>query len=285
VYEAGQQIADIFNTEANPETKLRNLGYALGMLTGIPARNLNNYGTMILKRICPDVAYDWEIKSNGYSLYNKEAINSALNNNQISKAWNYYKAYTNNIFELDEETTKALYELYSKGYKDAYVKQIPLIIEGEDETITVDRDKFVNTYSELATSLKHLISSSSFKNLSDGKKEKMIKKLVDYHYSIAYKEQSGEKLKALELIIRDGYVPINHLITLREISLIEGTYKHTRSELVKKYINNLRISLAEKYLLFYLSGYKIKGNQVSMVKELLKSRGVSYLSLREMFDK
>jgi hypothetical protein len=285
VYEAFEEVQNVFDPNANPEAKFKSFAYALGMLTGIPTRNLNNYGTMLLKTVAPDTAYQWEIMSSGASLYNKETVNTALERNQTKKAWNYYKAYTDKIIELDDEVLKVMFELYSCGYKDAYVKQVPYYIEAEDgTTYEIDREKFVNTYSRLNSSLKRLINNARFTNLSDGKREKLIQKLVKYHYNIAYKEQSGENLTVMERLISEGFDSPKILIYLHEISFIKETSKTTRKEAVQKYINRLPIPRNEKFLLFYLAGYKLPEDKMRIVKNLLKNKGISKTSLKVMFD-
>lgn len=283
VYEAFEEVQNIFTSE-NIAGSFKSLMYALGMLTGIPTRNMNNYGTMILKAISSDTAYNWEIKSNGKSLYNKEIVNTALERKQTKKAWNYYKAYTDKIVELDETTARTLFDLYAEGYTDAYIKQIPTVLDTEDETIVVDREKFAKTYSQVSVALKKLISNYKFKNLSKINKEKLIKKLVNYYYQIAYKEQSGKALTTLEYLAKDNYLDVDTLIYLNEIANITETSKMTRKDAVQKYINKLPISRNEKFTLFYLAGYKLTEDKQRIVKNFLRSKGVSRKTLNALFE-
>jgi hypothetical protein len=272
-----------FNGEANIESRLKSLAYSLGMVTGIPTRNINTYVTMVMKTICPQEAYEWEILSEGKSLYNKEAINDALDRNNSDKAWVYYQMYNNKIVELSDDVNSLMFDLYSKGYTDSYVKQIPSTIESIDETITTDREKFIEAYSGLSKSLSKVIKNKLFQKLSDGRQEKIIKKLIDSYYNIAYKEQSGEDLTNLEVLIASGFADAKMLINLQEISLIEGTYSITRKEAVQKYINSLMMSKEEKYLLYFLSGYKITKTQERNLIRYLSVRGVSYYQSKQLF--
>jgi hypothetical protein len=239
---------------------------------------------MILKFICPDVAYDWEIKSSGASLYNKEAVNTALDQNKSKKAWNYYKAYTDNIVSVDEKTAKVMFDLYADGYRDAYIKQIPIIVEGIDENVVIDKEQFKKTYSEVSMALKKLTSSPYFTQLSDIKKEKLIKKVVNYYYEVAVKEQSGKPLKTMEILVKEGYCPTRTLIYLNEINDIRETRTMTRKEAVFKYINKLPISRAEKFLIYYLAGYTVPKDKQILVKNFLRSKGLSTKSLKELFE-
>lgn len=283
VYEAFAEVQNVFDTESNPLEKLKSAGYALGMATGIPTRNINNYTTAILKKLGVDGAYEWEIASQGYSLYNKEFINDALERNQTKKAWKYYEAYTEKIVDLDESTTRKLYELYADGYRDAYIKQIPHTIESDDVVTETDLDKFRDTYSELYMPLKKLMSHPQFNSLNDARKQKIVKQLVNHYYNIAYKEQSGEALTLMETMLANGYAPSRNFIYLDEIADIKETAMMTRKEAVQKYINRLPLMSGEKYLLYMLAGYKIPEDKVNSVKMFLRSKGVDNKTIKNIF--
>lgn len=284
IYEAMQEVMNIFDTTKSPEYKRKSLMYALGLATGIPTRNLNTYGTMIQKWVAPDSAYAWEIKSQGYTLYNKAFVNEAINKGQNKKAWNYYKYYTDYIVELDESTTKEMFNLYQSGYDNAYLKQIPYTIEADDLEVPTDKVKFVNTYSNVKDDLRRLMSSYNYKRLSDKDKTRLIKKVVDYHYNIAYKEQSGEDLTTMEHLVKENYITPKTLVYLNEIAEIEETSRMTRKEAVQKYINKLAIPASEKYVLYFLSGYKLNTQKTMLVKNYLKSKGVSKKTLNAIFE-
>jgi hypothetical protein len=253
------------------------------MVTGIPTRNLNNYTTAMLKACGVEGAYDWEILSSGKSLYNKEAINDALDRNQSKKAWKYYEAYTNKIATLDGKTTRVMYDLYADGYTDVYLKQVPYTINGVDSTITTDLDKFRATYSDVGATLKKVTAHPSFTALNDAKKQKIIKQVVNTHYNIAYKEQSGEALTTMEMLVSKGYNPTRTFIWLSEISEIKETYSMTRKEAVQKYINRLPLMSNEKYLIYMLAGYKLTDDKVVLVKNFLRMKGLSYKDINQIF--
>lgn len=283
LYDAFDEMQNVFDTDSDPMAKLKSLTYATGMVTGIPTRNINNYTTALLKVCGVEGAYDWEILSNGKSLYNKEAINDALERSQMTKAKKYYEVYTNKIVPLDEKTTRELYNMYSCGYKEAYIKQIPYTIEGVDENYTTDIEKFRTTYSSVGSTLKKLTSHPMYTTLNDKKKEKLIKQVVNTHYNIAYKEQSGEALTTMEMLVSKGYNPTRTFIWLSEISEIKETYSMTRKEAVQKYINRLPLMSNEKYLIYMLAGYKLTDDKVVLVKNFLRMKGLSYKDINQIF--
>lgn len=283
VYEAFQEIQNIFTAE-NPEEKFKSLMYAIGMLTGVPTRNMNNYTTMIMKAFIPETAYSWEINSNGYSVKNKEAINKALDNNQSKKAYTYYKTYTTNIIELNDNTIDIMFDLYKEGYRDIYIKQMPNYIEKDGKTVAVDYDLFKKTYSKLAKPLNRLVTSAKFRTLKGGVQEQVFTKLMNIYYNIARKEQSGEDLSYIEELVKAGYDISKDIIRLVEISNLKSTDKLTRKEVVQKYINKLPISRNEKFLLFFLAGYKIPEEKQRIVLSLLSTRGISYQKAKKILQ-
>lgn len=283
LYDAVEEMQNVLDADANPMAKFKSFTTALGMATGIPTRNLTNYGMAMLKWTGWEGAYEMDIAMSGKSLYNKEAINDALDRRQMTKAKKYYEAYTNKIVPLDEKTTRELYNMYSCGYKDAYIKQIPYTIEGIDEDYTTDIEKFRATYSSVGSTLKKLTSHPMYTTLSDKKKEKLIKQVVNTHYNIAYKEQSGEALTTMEMLVSKGYNPTRTFIWLNEISEIKDTYRMTRKEAVQKYINRLPLMSNEKYLIYMLVGYKLPDDKVTLVKNFLRMKGLSYKDINQIF--
>ena len=278
LYDAIVGLGNLANPDKELPNKIYNLVNALGIATGIPTENLYKYSIAVLKWFFPNKAFAWDATTKGITMTNKSEINEALQSGKINVAEQYYQTYTSNILELDTYTTKVLFDLYKEGYTNAYIKQVPKTLVVDNEQISVDREKFIKTYSKLTPKLKKLVKNAQFLSLEKEEKEKAISKLVNLYYSLAKKEILGvgdEEYTDLEYIAKYcNDFNQNTVSYLVHISNIEPTKLQTRKELVQRYINSLPLSAGEKYLLFVLSGYSISDKNRNILRSFLSSRGM-----------
>lgn len=280
LYDAVISLWQWTNPDKTMESKIYNSINTIGVVTGIPTENLYKYSMAILKWLpfTKDEAFSWDANIKGISMTNKSEINEALQSGKINVAEQYYQTYTSNILELDTYTTKVLFDLYKEGYTNAYIKQVPKTLVVDNEQISVDREKFMKTYSKLTPKLKKLVKNAQFLSLEKEEKEKAISKLVNLYYSLAKKEILGvgdEEYTDLEYIAKYcNDFNQNTVSYLVHISNIEPTKLQTRKELVQRYINSLPLSAGEKYLLFVLSGYSISDKNRNILRSFLSSRSM-----------
>lgn len=290
LYDAVVSLWQWTNPDKTMESKIYNSMNTIGAVTGIPTENLYKYSMAILKWLpfTKDEAFSWDANIKGISMTNKSEINEALQSGKINVAQQYYQTYTSNILELDTYTTKVLFDLYKEGYTNAYIKQVPKTLVVDNEQISVDREKFMKTYSKLTPKLKKLVKNAQFLSLEKEEKAKAISKLVDLYYSLAKKEIFGvgdEEYTDLEYIAKYcNDFNQNTVSYLVHISNIEPTKLQTRKELVQRYINSLPLSAGEKYLLFVLSGYSISDKNRNILRSFLSSRGMPTKQINLFFE-
>lgn len=269
-------IGQLANPDKTTPSKIYDAVNALGMILGIPTENIYKYSMGVLKWILPNKAFSWDANIKGISMTNKSEINEALKNGKIDVAKQYYQTYTSNILELDDYTTNVLFNLYKKGFTNAYIKQVPKTLVIDNEQVKVDRDKFIKTYSKLTPQLNKLVKSSAFNGLTDDEKEKTLSKLINVYYSLAKKEQiENAEYSDLELIFKycNNFKSTN-LSYLVHISNIEETKTKTRKEMVQRYIQTLPLYAGEKYLLYVLSGYSISDKNRNILRSFLSASGM-----------
>ncbi len=278
LYDAVVSLGQWTNPDKTMESKIYNSMNTIGVVTGIPTENLYKYSMAILKWVpfTKDMAFSWDANIKGISMTNKSEINEALKNGKINVAKQYYQTYTSNILELDDYTTNVLFNLYKKGFTNAYIKQIPKTLVIDNEQVQIDRDKFIKTYSKLTPQLNKLVKSTAFNSLTDEEKEKTLSKLINVYYSLAKKEQiENAEYSDLELIFKycNNFKSTN-LSYLVHISNIEETKTKTRKEMVQRYIQTLPLSAGEKYLLYVLSGYSISDKNRNILRSFLSASGM-----------
>lgn len=278
LYDAVVSLGQWTNPDKTLEHKIYNSMNVIGVVTGIPTENLYKYSIAILKWVpfTKDMAFSWDANIKGISMTNKSEINEALKNGKINVAKQYYQTYTRNILELDDYTTNVLFNLYKKGFTNAYIKQVPKTLVIDNEQVQIDRDKFIKTYSKLTPQLNKLVKSTAFNGLTDEEKEKTLSKLINVYYSLAKKEQmENAEYSDLELIFKycNNFKSTN-LSYLVHISNIEETKTKTRKEMVQRYIQTLPLSAGEKYLLYVLSGYSISDKNRKILRSFLSASGM-----------
>lgn len=262
-----------------------------GKAFGIPTRNLYNYTIGLTKKWFPS-QYEFEAWYRGYS-NNKTKINDALRNEKEGKAKVYYNKYNNDIVKLNNDTNEEMFRLYKKHidiegnsiYKNVSLKNIPESIEVNGADVEIDSKEWNKYYNQIGNRLDSIILSNKYKNLTDEEKATLIAKLSDTYYNIARKQIIGESLNAYEIYIFNSNKNISsQLCYLTKIGNIKATKQESRKQLVEKYINKLPISKNEKYLLYFLSGYKLSETQQKELERYLKNIGINSNTIKEMFE-
>ena len=286
MYDAINNLSDLFDEDKDWANKAYDSMNALGIAFGIPTENLYKYTMGLLKRFIPEKAIYWDEVHKGLVLTNKTKVNEAIEKEQYELAETYYKEYTKRILELDDQTTKIMFNLYKEGYTNAYLKQVPKTLIVDNEEIKVDRKQFMNTYSKLKPQLQKLVRSNSFKSLTKEQQEKAISKLINLYYSLAKKDCIGnEDYTELEImVLYCKNFNVNIFAYLTNISALESTENETKKSKAQKYINSLPISSGEKYLLYYLSGYKLSERNQVILKSFLSSKGLPKSYIKVLFN-
>jgi hypothetical protein len=272
---------------------------------GIPYNNIKTFIWTTTKKITGglDKAFGSNLKGyiykgeaivNGTSMNNKEQINSALKKSRDTKAEAYYDMYTDNIMPVSKSAKEELFELYRSGYnKDtgqsnstAYLKQIPSTIIVDNEIVEIDKEKFLKEYSKVSTKLDELFKSSAYDKVSVEAKNKAVSLLVNTYYNKGKKLFSNEELSSVETFLSSKYSTSSKIVAyLAEVSLLEKTNLKSKKKIVQEYINKLRLSKAEKYLIYYLAGYSLNEENQALVIKHLRLKGLKQKEIYSLFPK
>lgn len=270
-------IEKVFSTKSSDEVDYKNMLQSLGYVFGIPVNNIYRYSMGFLKKTNAELGYELDAKIRGKKYNTKTDINTALKNNNVSKAKTLYNLYSKNISSnVSQKVLNETFRLYSLGYTEVALKTIPSVFKVDGEEILVNSNDFSKNYGRASSSIEKIISNYKYNSLSDSQKEYCISKLNNAYYNIAKKKQLGNDLSTIELLLDNGFDLSKELVHLAKINELETTKFKTKQKLVQEYINKLPMQKNQKYFLYMLAGYSITEEQKELVKSFLKLKGINY---------
>jgi hypothetical protein len=282
-------LQDLYNggvdaTEGQLGSMFSNFLNAFGKFFGIPTENVMKLGKALIVATTGETGYKVEAWLNGTEIGNKTKINSALKSNKTAKAKTYYTMYSNGIMPLDSDVIDLMFDLYSKGYENSYLKQIPdyFIIDGEQ--LEFDKTAFLSKYEKVSVALRKIKNNRNFKALSEEEQEACISKLVNGYYTLAKNTILGKELTNIQVLMDNDVDLSNEIIHLIKIAQFEANEKETKKEQVEKYLRKAKLDMRQKLLISYLAGYKISDENKTILKRYLTSRGVPLKVVKKLFE-
>lgn len=251
------------------------------MFTGLPVNNTYKYAKSILQYILPEeLVQKIDVGYRGKTV-NKQLISNTTNGKLSLTYYNIYNKDINN--SLNDSARKEMYRLYKAGNTSVILKSVPTTITSDGVEYSVIPEQFNQVYSKVGTQINNLVSSSNYAKLSDEEKSWQLQKLIDTYHSASKKAVTNEDFTKYESLAFYGFNFTSDLLSrYLYITNIEGTKRAKKSQLVQRYINTSRISIGEKYLLWWLSGYSLKDNQKAVLRRYLLQNGVTSSSLKEI---
>jgi hypothetical protein len=124
-----------------------------------------------------------------------------------------------------------------------------------------------------------LLNNSTYKKMDEKAQNSAYSKLTEYYYEACLARLNGAKLGTKYTLY--GSINATDLVLyLTEIGNIESdkdkkgnTIQGSRKEKVQKYIQKLKITVQQKYILSYLAGYTPTDNGKSAISKYLKQNG------------
>ena len=245
---------------------LRDSLYAIGQMTGIPIRNINNTLSGLIKRFDPATAYKYN--SLFYNGRYSQDLKSAIEKGDSRLA----ATIMDLLLKKDRpgggsnNLTNKLLSLYEKGY-DVLPKSIgnKITVAGEEITLTKEQQaKFQKLYGKSTAVVEQLIVSPYFTKLSEDLQAQAIKQIYNAYYEYARSEITGEESNNVALLLTYiGNMPRNIAILTQLKNISPDVNKRgeviTGSKKAKaiKYILSQRLSDEERLLLLTLAGYTI----------------------------
>lgn len=274
-----------------PARVARDFLYAIGQWFGIPTRNLYNIINTALKEF-DSVDYKWDnlFKKGNYGSDLKKAIDSG----DTELADTIMRLMMKDAFgDSDTKVVKTVRSLYEQGYNNVIPKTVSssITINGETYNMTSKQQKaFKAIYSQADEKIERLIGKQSFVNLSPKVQADSIKWIYDYYYQEAKYDFIGledDSKKALfgslvdveTLAVAYSYCNSLEADTDRKGNVISGT----RKAKVVKYLNSLKVSAAEKYMILGYLGYApVNQNAKALITAFARKNGADKAEIAEL---
>lgn len=274
-----------------PARVARDFLYAIGQWFGIPTRNLYNVINAALKEF-ESVDYQWDnlFKKGNYGSDLKKAIDAG----DTELADTIMHLMMKDAFgDSDTKVVKTVRSLYEQGYNNVVPKTVSssITINGETYNMTSKQQKtFKAIYSQADEKIERLIGKQSFVNLSPKVQADSIKWIYDYYYQAAKYDFIGledDSKKALfgslvdveTLAVAYSYCNSLEADTDRKGNVISGT----RKAKVVKYLNSLKVSAAEKYMILGYLGYApVNQNAKALITAFARKNGADKAEIAEL---
>ena len=249
---------------------------SVSRLLGIPAQNFESYFWGIMGKISPATREKYE------ALYKTKSISSYLDKIK--------KATENGDEQLADTSVNIVCNSRTRKIKDDNMLDVvsDLLGQGYDvlprtvnSTITYDgveynltnrqHKKFMEIYSQSNDIVKNMISLSAFNKLDDEAKAKAINFVYDYYYNLGIEDLLGEDIETKTMLFAEA-IPITQLAmavaqasiytadTDRNGNIISGTKKAK----IQAYVQRLRLSAVQKYMIMGYLGYSNKYGESSV---------------------
>lgn len=138
-------------------------------------------------------------------------------------------------------------------------------------------------------SLSVIINSNAYKNMDEDTQKKVARRFKTYSYQMAMSALTSAKAEK-KYYLYDAVGAENVSIYLTEINDItadedkKGNVTKTRKEKVHKYIESLKLSKEQKYILMYLAGYKPNEEGKAYVENYLRKSGFTAKELENLWE-
>lgn len=274
---------------------IRKTALSLSRLLGIPTQNLESYLKGIIGKISPATREEYE------ALFKTKSITSYLD--KMRKATEngdeqLADTIVNILFDdrtgkiKDDKMLDVVSNLLSQGY-DVLPRTVnsTITFDGTEYTLTNrQHSKFMDVYSESNDVVKNMISLSAFNRLDDAAKAKAINFVYDYYYNLGIEDMLGEDIETKTMLFAEA-IPITQLAmavaqasiytadTDRDGKVISGTKKAK----VQSFVQSLRLSAVQKYMIMGYLGYSNKFGETS-VKAYINRLNISKEAKDYLFE-
>lgn len=251
----------------------RNSIYAIGQITGIPFRNINNTITGLVKRFSPSAAYSYTslFYNHKYSTDIKDALKKG--DYELAETIMGMMLKDDRTGGLSSKATRKLIELYDAGFT-VLPKSIgdKLTYDGEEIQLTAaQRKAFKTVYSQANAEIEKLVSAE-FASLPAEQQAKAIKLLNDAYYSKAQSTVLKVPTDNKIIMLSGAITPSALAPHLAAISTIESdtdkkgnVINGSKKAKIIKYVMAQKLTTAQKLLLILALGYTIKDGDIKGV--------------------
>ena len=267
--DSAQNIFDIASDVATGNTddiakNVRNVLYAAGQLFGIPVRNIYNVGYGLINRFSPSTAY--KIDDMFYNKNYRSDLNKAIETDDDEMIATIVGVMLDeNIGETTNSSARKELDKLTKAGYDVIPRAVSETItyDGEEMALTGRQvSQFKEVYSTAHEAVASLVSLSQYHSATEDVQAKAINFIYDVYYNLALEELLGVDLENKNILFAEA-------IDIEKLALIIATARAmtadtddsgkaisgTRKAKIQSYINSLRLTAAQKYMIMGYLGY------------------------------
>ena len=267
--DSAQNIFDIASDVATGNTddiarNVRNVLYAAGQLFGIPVRNIYNVGYGLINRFSPSTAY--KIDDMFYNKNYRSDLNKAIEEDDDEMIATIVGVMLDeNIGAITSSAARKELDKLTKAGYDVIPRAVSETItyDGEEMALTGRQvSQFNEVYSTAHEAVASLVSLSQYYSATGDVQAKAINFIYDVYYNLALEELLGVDLENKNILFAEA-------IDIEKLALIIATARAmtadtddsgkaisgTRKAKIQSYINSLRLTAAQKYMIMGYLGY------------------------------
>lgn len=267
---------------------------AIGIWTGIPTRNLFNVVKTALKP-SDEMSYAFQnaFSRGSYGSDLKKAVEAG----DTELAETITRLMMKDAFgDTDTKVVSTIRKLYEQGYTGVIPKTVSNSVRIDDVTYEMTRKqqaRFKALYSKADETVERLIGKQSFVKLSAEIQADAIKWIYDYYYNRAKEDLSGMQADDERKALFGAYVNIetlamaySHCNSLKPDTDKNGkTISGTCKVKVVAYLNSLKTSAAEKYMILGYLGYSpVNQNARTLIMNFARKKGASKAEIAELLE-
>ena len=251
-------------TKQDVLSTMRKILYAAGQLSGVPVRNAYNTATGLMNRIVPDIGY--KVESMFYQKAYKADLKVAIEKGDEKMVAMISDLMVDESFgTIDAKSREAIKTLIGKGY-DVLPRSVgdSVTYDGEEYEFTArSRKRFEEVYGIADEAVKDLVSMSKFSSADAAVQAKAIRFIYDVYYNLALEDFLGVDIENKTVLFAQALDIEKLALIVATARSIEGdkdrngkTINGSKKLKVVKYIESLRMTAAEKYMIMGYLGYK-----------------------------
>ena len=252
-------------TSRDMSLMVRKMLYTAGQISGIPTRNLYNVFYGAVNTISSENSYklDDTFYKQSYSADLKKAIER---DDDEMVATIVGLMLDENVGGIEDKQTRSeMNALITAGY-NVIPKSTPTTVTVEDEERKLsssDRKRFAELYSTANVALADLVKLKQYNTLSEAEKADAIKYIYTTYYNLALQDFLGTDTENKNVLFAE-LLDVELLAVIyaaaknikADVDKSGNTITGSRKKKILKYIESLRLSAAEKYLVAAFLGYK-----------------------------
>lgn len=267
--DSAQNIFDVASDIATGNTddiakNIRNIIYAAGQLFGIPVRNIYNVGYGLINRFSLSTAY--KIDDMFYNKNYRADLNKAIEADDDEMIATIVGVMLDeNIGAITSSAARREIDKLTKAGYDVIPRAVSETItyDGEEMALTGRQvSQFNEVYSTAHEAVASLVAMSQYGSATEDVQAKAINFIYDVYYNLALEELLGVDLENKNILFAEA-------IDIEKLALIIATARAmtadtdnngnaisgTRKAKIQSYINSLRLTAAQKYMIMGYLGY------------------------------